>query len=221
MAGTSSGSRAGPRRRTSTKSATSPTAHAVEAAAARVLERHPAIDLLVCNAGIAARARASWTATRADRAGDARQLPGSLWTVLAFLPGLGRGTHIVTIVSVAGTSRAVRTPRRSTRSSRSLGHWRSSSRPRGISVHTINPGLIETEGFQQRQQARSGSAGGSSPTRRSSPHGFSTRSSTTAARSSSLAGTGRSRGCRRSRPGRWRASGRYGRVSRNQPIVAS
>ena len=56
--------------------------------------------------------------------------------------------------STSSRSRArwrwARTPRRSTHSSRSRARSVPSLAPRGISVHTINPGFVETPGFPQR-----------------------------------------------------------------------
>lgn len=125
---------------------------AVEAVAASVLIRHPAIDLLVCNAGFTARS----TFLDGDPAGIEQVMRvnylGSLWTVRAFLPGLGRGSHVVTVVSVAGT---VAGGPYSASKHAQLALTRSLAVelvPLGISMHTVNPGLIETEGFQQRHK---------------------------------------------------------------------
>ena len=131
---------------------------AVDAVAARVLERHAAIELLVCNAGVAA--RSGFLDGEPERIEQVMRVNylGSLWTVRAFLPGLGRGTHIVVIVSVAGT---VAGGPYSASKHAQLALSRSLAvelAPRGISVQTINPGLIETEGFQQR--GRLGQLGG-------------------------------------------------------------
>lgn len=125
---------------------------AVNAVAARVLERHPAIGLLVCNAGVAA--RSNFLDGEPDRIEQVIRVNylGSLWTVLAFLPGLGRGSHLVNIVSVAGT---VAGGPYSASKHAQLALSRSLAvelAPRGVSVHTINPGLIETEGFPQRRR---------------------------------------------------------------------
>ena len=75
---------------------------AVEALATRVLARHARIDLLVNNAGFTARTDFAG----GDPAGIEAMMQvnylGSVWTANAFLPGLGRGSHIVNIVSIAG-----------------------------------------------------------------------------------------------------------------------
>ncbi len=65
---------------------------AVDAAAARVLARHPRIDLLVYNAGVAGARAATSTATRSAIEQVIRvNYLGTVWTTLAFLPGLGSG----------------------------------------------------------------------------------------------------------------------------------
>ena len=74
---------------------------------------------------------------------------GSVWSTLAFLPGLGKGSHIVNIVSVAGT---VAYGPYSASKHAQLAFSRSLTvelAPRGISVHTVNPGFVETPGFPQ------------------------------------------------------------------------
>jgi len=124
----------------------------VEAVAARVLERHAAIDLLVCNAGISARG-GYLTATAERIEGTMRtNYLGSVWLVLAFLPGLGPGSHIANVVSVAGSFAAG--PYSASKHAQ-LAFSRSLAvelAPRGISVHTVSPGYIETPGFPQRSR---------------------------------------------------------------------
>jgi NAD(P)-dependent dehydrogenase (short-subunit alcohol dehydrogenase family) len=122
----------------------------VESAAARVLERHPRIDLLVNNAGVGARGNYLDVEPEViERVMHVNYL-GSVWSTLAFLPGLGRGSHIVNLVSVAGT---VAVGPYSASKHAQLAFSRSIAAelaPRGIVVHTVNPGFVETEGFPQR-----------------------------------------------------------------------
>jgi NAD(P)-dependent dehydrogenase (short-subunit alcohol dehydrogenase family) len=122
----------------------------VDAAAARVLERHPRIGLVVCNAGVAARSNYLDGDVEAIERVMRVNYFGSVWTVLAFLPGLGEGAHVVNVVSVAGT---VAGGPYSASKHAQLAFSRSLARelgPRGVRVHTVNPGFVETEGFPQR-----------------------------------------------------------------------
>ena len=123
---------------------------AVNAAAVRVLERHPRIDLLVNNAGIAARSNfLDADPERLERVLRVNYL-GSVWTTLAFLPGLHAGAHVVNVVSVAGT---VAVGPYSASKHAQLAFSRSIAvelAARKVSVHTVNPGYVETPGFPQR-----------------------------------------------------------------------
>jgi hypothetical protein len=123
---------------------------AVEAVAARVLQRHPQIDLLVNNAGVSARANfLDAPPERIEQVINVNYF-GSVWTTLAFLPGLGRGSHVVNLVSVAGMFPGG--PYSASKHAQ-LAFSRSIAvelAPRGVKVHTINPGYVETEGFPQR-----------------------------------------------------------------------
>jgi NAD(P)-dependent dehydrogenase (short-subunit alcohol dehydrogenase family) len=122
---------------------------ALEAVAARVLERHPRIDLLVNNAGIKGPdAFVGGDADGLDELIRTNFLSGA-WCLNAFLPGLERGSHVVNMVSVAGTvaygpySAAKHAQLAFSRSvALELGR-------RGISVHTIKPGFVHTPGFPQ------------------------------------------------------------------------
>jgi NAD(P)-dependent dehydrogenase (short-subunit alcohol dehydrogenase family) len=125
---------------------------AVEEVAARVLERHPRIDLLVNNAGLAA--GGSFLTVEPERIEQTIRVNylGSVWATLAFLPGLGQGSHVVNLVSVAGT---VADGPYSASKHAQLAFSRSLAlelAPRGVKVHTVNPGYVETEGFRQRER---------------------------------------------------------------------
>ena len=176
---------------TSTRPATSPTARRSRRSRARVLERHPRIDLLVNNAGVAGRQSFLDADAGADRGARCGR------TTSARSGACAR--------SCRGSARA----RTSSTSSRSpalvaVGPYSASKHaqlafsrsvavelaPRGISVHTVNPGFVETPGFPQRERFR----GRQLPARRApgarrraDPR---RRSSTTGARSSCRAGTG-------------------------------
>ena len=124
---------------------------AVENTAARILERHPALAVLVNNAGVPTRA----TFLEGDPvpALETNYL-GSVWCLRAFLPGLEAGapSHVVNIVSVAGTATMPRAGPYSASKYAQLAFSRAIApqlRGRGIRVHTVKPGFVETEGFPQ------------------------------------------------------------------------
>jgi uncharacterized protein len=122
----------------------------VEATAAAVLTRHPHIDLLVNNAGIAGRAEFMTAPPEKIEQLVRTNYLGSVWCLRAFLPGLDRGAHVVNVVSVAGLVAAG--PYSASKHAQ-LAFSRSAAvelAPRGITVHTINPGFVETPGFPQR-----------------------------------------------------------------------
>lgn len=123
----------------------------VDEVARRVIERHPRIDLLVSNAGIPARAK-GFLDVEPERLelATATNFLGSVWVARAFAPGLGNGSHLVNIVSVSG--QVADGPYSATKHaqlalSRSLAVELA---PLGVSVHTVNPGFVETPGFPQR-----------------------------------------------------------------------
>jgi NAD(P)-dependent dehydrogenase (short-subunit alcohol dehydrogenase family) len=122
---------------------------AVEAVAARVLERHGNVDLLVANAGVGARANFLDAEPGTIERVVAVNYLGALWTIRAFLPGLHHGAHVANVVSVAGTV-AVGPYSASKHAQLALSRALTVElAPRGISVHTINPGFVETPGFPQ------------------------------------------------------------------------
>jgi short-subunit dehydrogenase len=119
--------------------------------AAAVRERHSELGLLVNNAGIAG--RGNYLDLPAERIEELVRINylGSVWCLLSLLPSLEAGapSHVVNIVSVAGT---VAIGPYSASKHAQLAFSRSVARelrPRGIHVHTVNPGFVHTEGFPQ------------------------------------------------------------------------
>lgn len=126
----------------------------VEAAAASVLAHYPQIAVLVNNAGVAARGHFVDADPERIESAVATNYLGSVWCLRAFLPGLQRGSHLVNIVSVAGS---VAIGPYSASKHAQLAFSRSVAvelAPRGVRVHTVNPGFVETPGFPQRERFR-------------------------------------------------------------------
>ena len=135
----------------------------VDEVAARVLARHPAIELLVNNAGVPARGSfLDIDPERVERVVDVNYL-GGVWCLRAFEPGLRAaaaegGAHVVNVVSVAGTIAFAPAGAYAAAKHAQLAFSRSTAallRSSGIRVHTILPGFVETEGFPQRTKLRS------------------------------------------------------------------
>lgn len=132
---------------------------AVERAAAAIRERHPAIHLLVNNAGIPG--RAGFVNIGAERLEELVRVNflGSVWCVRALLPALeaANGADVVNVVSVAGTVAFPPSGPYSASKHAQLAFSRALTAelgPRRIRVHTVNPGFVETEGFPQRSVLR-------------------------------------------------------------------
>jgi len=130
----------------------------VERAAAAILERHPRIDLLVNNAGIPA--RGDFLSLGHDRieAVIRTNYLGGVWMVRALEPGLQPGAHVVNVVSVAGTVAFGPAGPYAASKHAQLAFSRSLTgllARRGVQVHTVLPGFVETEGFPQRTALRS------------------------------------------------------------------
>jgi short-subunit dehydrogenase len=132
----------------------------VERVAAAVTERHPQIHLLVNNAGIPG--RRGFVEIDSDRLEEVLRVNylGAVWCLRAFLPALeaaGR-SDVVNIVSVAGTVAFGPAGPYSASKHAQLAFSRAATgelRARGIHVHTVNPGFVETEGFPQATALRS------------------------------------------------------------------
>lgn len=135
---------------------------AVEQVAARITERHPAIKLLVNNAGFsgrrlgADRVRRGFLEANPDRFEELvrTNFLGAVWCLRAFMPALeaARPSHVVNVASVAGTVAVPPGPYAATKHallafSRALA---ATLPARGVQVLTANPGFVETPGFPQR-----------------------------------------------------------------------
>jgi short-subunit dehydrogenase len=126
----------------------------VQAAAARVTERHPALHLLVNNAGFTRRKPFLESPPDEIEAIVRTNYLGSVWALLAFLPLLeaGKPADVVNIASVAGTVAYGASGPYAAAKHAQLAFSRATTAelaPRGIRVHTVNPGPVETPGFPQ------------------------------------------------------------------------
>jgi NAD(P)-dependent dehydrogenase (short-subunit alcohol dehydrogenase family) len=122
----------------------------VARAASAVLDRHARIHLLVNNAGIPARTSfLDGDPERIEQVVRTNYL-GGVWCLRVFLPGLEPPADVVNVVSVAGE---VAGGPYSASKHAQLAFSRTAAVElgrRGIRVHTVKPGFVETEGFPQR-----------------------------------------------------------------------
>ena len=129
----------------------------VDRAATAILQRHPRIDLLVNNAGIPGRGTFFSLEPQRIEAVLRTNYLGGVWMVRALEAALQPGAHVVNVVSVAGTvAFAPAGPYAASKHaqlafSRSLAGLLAN---RGVRVHTVLPGFVETEGFPQRSVLR-------------------------------------------------------------------
>jgi short-subunit dehydrogenase len=127
---------------------------AVQNAAARVGERHEALHLLVNNAGFTR--RKPFLESSPDEIEELVRTNylGGVWALLAFLPLLeaGEPADVVNVASVAGTVAHGASGPYAAAKHAQLAFSRATTTevaPRGIRVHTVNPGPVETPGFPQ------------------------------------------------------------------------
>jgi short-subunit dehydrogenase len=128
---------------------------AVERVAAAIRARHPEIGLLVCSAGIPGRGGFLRTDPELIEEVIRTNYLGGIWCLRAFLPALEAAapSHVVNVVSVAGTVSSGASGPYSASKHAQLAFSRATRgelRRRGIRVHTILPGFVETPGFPQR-----------------------------------------------------------------------
>jgi uncharacterized protein len=129
----------------------------VEAAAARIGERHRALHLLVSSAGIPGGGRFLDLPPERIEQVTATNYLGGVWALRAFLPLLEAGapSDVVNVASIAGVYAV----------GGSSGPYAASKHaqlafsrgiagelaPRGIRVHAVNPGPVRTDGFPQNR----------------------------------------------------------------------
>jgi uncharacterized protein len=127
----------------------------VEEVAGRITQRHPAVGLLVNNAGFTGRRGfLELEPKEIEQIVDTVYL-GSVWCVRAFLPLLeaARPSDVVNVASVAGTFAHGSSGPYTAAKHAQLAFSRGINRElaaRGVRVHTVNPGPVETPGFPQR-----------------------------------------------------------------------
>jgi uncharacterized protein len=132
----------------------------VERVAAAIRERHPAIHLLVNNAGIPGGGGFLELQPAAIEGLVRTNYLGSVWCLRAFLPALEAAapSDVVNIASVAGTIAAGHSGPYSASKHAQVAFSRTVGvelAGRGIQVHTIYPGLIDTPGFPNRSRFES------------------------------------------------------------------
>jgi uncharacterized protein len=130
----------------------------VDRAAAAILERYPRIDLLVNNAGIPGRGDFFSLEPERIEAVLRTNYLGCVWMVRALESALQPGSHVVNVVSVAGTVAFAPAGPYAASKHAQLAFSRSLTgllAGRGVKVHTVLPGFVETEGFPQKTVLRS------------------------------------------------------------------
>ena len=129
---------------------------ALEEAARRIGRRHPAVHLLVANAGIPG--RQGFLELPPERIEEIVRVNylGSVWAVRTFVPLLRAGapSDVVVVASVAGVFAHGASGPYSAAKHAQLAFARSVTAelaPLGIRVHAVKPGPVETPGFPQRR----------------------------------------------------------------------
>jgi uncharacterized protein len=124
------------------------------AAVERVAAEHSVVHLLVNNAGVPA--RASFLDADPEQIETALRTNylGGIWCLRAFLPALEAAapSDVVNVVSVAGTVALPASGPYAASKHAQLAFSRATAaqlRGRGIRVHTVKPGFVETESFPQ------------------------------------------------------------------------
>jgi short-subunit dehydrogenase len=136
----------------------------VEQVAEEIRERHPAIGLLVNNAGVPG-GSGGFLAMAPERIEELIRINylGSIWCLRAFLPALEAAapSDVVNVASVAGVIAVGESGPYSASKHAQLAFSRSVGvelAPRRITVHSVMPGLIDTPGFPNRRRFRNAAA---------------------------------------------------------------
>ena len=129
----------------------------VERVAAAIRSRHPTIQLLVNNAGIPGGGGFLELEPDAIEELIRTNYLGSIWCLRAFLPALEAAapSDVVTVASVAGTIAAGHSGPYSASKHAQVAFSRTVGvelADRGIRVHTIYPGFVDTPGFPNRSR---------------------------------------------------------------------
>jgi NAD(P)-dependent dehydrogenase (short-subunit alcohol dehydrogenase family) len=127
----------------------------VEHVAAAVTERHGKVDLLVNNAGVAAGADFLSADPEAIERVTRINYLGAVWAFRAFLPALQAAapSDVVNVTSVAAVTAYPPSGPYSATKAAQLTFSRATAAQlagRGIRVHSVLPGFVETPGFPQR-----------------------------------------------------------------------
>jgi uncharacterized protein len=129
----------------------------------RIGERHSAVHLLVANAGVPGRQGfLELPPERIEEVVRTNYL-GSVWAVRSFLPLLRAGapSDVVVVASVAGVFAYGASGPYASAKHAQLAFARGAAADLarlGITVHAVNPGPVETEGFSQRRLLQRGLA---------------------------------------------------------------
>jgi short-subunit dehydrogenase len=131
----------------------------VDRVASSVLARHPRVGVLVNNAGVPG--RSPFLDAQPEQIEHVLRVNylGSVWCLRAFLPGLEAAapSDLVNVVSIAGLVAVAPSGPYSASKHAQAAFSRAVAgelAPRGVRVHTVFPGFVETEGFPQRSRGR-------------------------------------------------------------------
>jgi short-subunit dehydrogenase len=127
----------------------------VEAVASHILDQHPAINVLVNNAGMGLRYRFDDVDSEKAKEVMATNYMGTFLLTRALMPGLEEAAPDADIINIVSAAAGITNPHSGpygASKAAQLAYSRSlmtDLAPRGIRVHTINPSKANTEGHPQ------------------------------------------------------------------------